>query len=57
MAPSLAAGSASRPRAAAAGNWHHRSSSAGLGQQWDAEEQDEAPMAAGTDPSPYIGLC
>lgn len=56
VALSLAAGSASRPRAATAGSWHHRSSLAGLGQQRDAEEQNEAPMAAGTDPGPYISL-
>ncbi|XP_066412596.1 von Willebrand factor A domain-containing protein 5B2 isoform X3 [Molothrus aeneus] len=43
------AGSASRTRAAAAGNWHHRSSSAGQGQQQEAEEQDEAPGTAGRD--------
>ncbi|KAM9275173.1 LOW QUALITY PROTEIN: von Willebrand factor A domain-containing protein 5B2 [Cariama cristata] len=46
------AGSASRPRAAAAGSWHHRSSSAGLGQQWDAEEEHEAPIAAERDETP-----
>ncbi|KAM9231414.1 von Willebrand factor A domain-containing protein 5B2 [Leptosomus discolor] len=46
------AGSASRPRGAAAGSWHHRSSSAGLGQQRDAEEQDEAPVAAEQDETP-----
>ena len=57
VVPSLAAGSASRSRAAAAGSWQHRSSSVGLGQQRDAEEQDEAPIAAGTDPGLYIGLC
>ncbi|KAM6127450.1 LOW QUALITY PROTEIN: von Willebrand factor A domain-containing protein 5B2 [Phoenicopterus ruber ruber] len=39
------AGSARRPQAAA-GSWNHRSSSAGLGPQRDAEEQDEAPVAA-----------
>ncbi|XP_039412918.1 von Willebrand factor A domain-containing protein 5B2 isoform X2 [Corvus cornix cornix] len=43
------AGSASRTRAAAAGNWHHRSSSAGQGQQQDVEEQDEAPGTAERD--------
>ncbi|XP_064577757.1 von Willebrand factor A domain-containing protein 5B2 isoform X3 [Zonotrichia leucophrys gambelii] len=43
------AGSASRTRAAAAGNWHHRSSSAGQGQQQEAEEQDEAPGTAEQD--------
>lgn len=57
VALSLAAGSASWLRATAAGSWPHRSSSAGLGQQRDREEQDEAPIAAGTDPDPYIGLC
>ncbi|XP_069648659.1 von Willebrand factor A domain-containing protein 5B2 isoform X1 [Haliaeetus albicilla] len=46
------AGSASRPRAATAGSWHHRSSLAGLGQQRDAEEQDEAPIAAERDETP-----
>lgn len=56
VAPSLAAGSASRPRAATAGSWHHRSSLAGLGQQRDAEEQNEAPITAGTDLGPYISL-
>lgn len=55
--PSLAAGSASRPRATVAGSWQHRSSSVGLGQQQDMEEQDEAPIAAGTDLGPDIGLC
>ncbi|XP_041898537.1 von Willebrand factor A domain-containing protein 5B2 isoform X1 [Corvus kubaryi] len=43
------AGSASRTRAAAAGNWHHWSSSAGQGQQQDVEEQDEAPGTAERD--------
>ncbi|XP_054691317.1 von Willebrand factor A domain-containing protein 5B2 isoform X1 [Grus americana] len=46
------AGSASRPRAVVAGNRHHRSSSVGLGQQRDAEEQDEAPIAAERDEAP-----
>ncbi|XP_023788695.1 von Willebrand factor A domain-containing protein 5B2 isoform X2 [Cyanistes caeruleus] len=46
------AGSASRTRAAAAGNWHHRSSSAGQGQQQDVEEQDEAPGTAERDEIP-----
>ncbi|KAK2530920.1 Vwa5b2 [Columba livia] len=40
------AGSANRPRATTAGSWPCRSSSAGLGQQRDREEQDEAPIAA-----------
>ncbi|XP_064929773.1 von Willebrand factor A domain-containing protein 5B2 isoform X3 [Columba livia] len=40
------AGSASRPRATPSGSWPRRSSSAGLGQQHDREEQDEAPIAA-----------
>lgn len=57
MASSLAAGSASRTRAAAAGNWHHRSSSAGQGQQQDVEEQDEAPGTAGTDLDLHVNLC
>ncbi|XP_050164113.1 von Willebrand factor A domain-containing protein 5B2 isoform X4 [Myiozetetes cayanensis] len=46
------AGSASRTRAAAAGNWHHRSSSAGQGQHQHAEEQDEAPGTAEQDETP-----
>ncbi|XP_075617973.1 von Willebrand factor A domain-containing protein 5B2 isoform X1 [Balearica regulorum gibbericeps] len=46
------AGSASRPRAVVVGNRHHRSSSVGLGQQRDAEEQDEAPVAAERDETP-----
>ncbi|KAM6062807.1 von Willebrand factor A domain-containing protein 5B2 isoform 2-T2 [Chlamydotis macqueenii] len=46
------AGSASQPRAAAAGSWHHRSSSAGLGQQRDAEGQDDAPITAEQDETP-----
>ncbi|KAM9378756.1 von Willebrand factor A domain-containing protein 5B2 [Phaethornis superciliosus] len=49
------AGLARRPRTAVAGSWHHRSSSRGLGQQRDAEEQDEAVIAAvreGTPDSP-----
>ncbi|XP_042656950.1 von Willebrand factor A domain-containing protein 5B2 isoform X2 [Tyto alba] len=46
------AGSAGRPRAAVAGSWHHRSSSGGLGQQRDAEEQDEAAVAAERDETP-----
>uniref|UniRef100_A0A8C4TR73 von Willebrand factor A domain containing 5B2 n=1 Tax=Falco tinnunculus TaxID=100819 RepID=A0A8C4TR73_FALTI len=46
------AGSASRPQAATAGNWHHRSSSAGVDQRRDAEEQDEAPVAAEQDETP-----
>ncbi|XP_077040175.1 von Willebrand factor A domain-containing protein 5B2 isoform X1 [Agelaius phoeniceus] len=46
------AGSASRTRAAAAGNWHHRSSSAGQGQQQEPEEQDEAPGTAERDEIP-----
>ncbi|XP_049658517.1 von Willebrand factor A domain-containing protein 5B2 isoform X1 [Accipiter gentilis] len=46
------AGSASRPRAATAGSWHHRSSLAGLGQQRDAEEQNEAPITAERDETP-----
>ncbi|XP_017665984.1 PREDICTED: von Willebrand factor A domain-containing protein 5B2 [Lepidothrix coronata] len=46
------AGSANRTRAAAAGSWHHRSSSAGQGQQQDAEEQDEAPGTAERDETP-----
>ncbi|KAM9279360.1 von Willebrand factor A domain-containing protein 5B2 [Morus bassanus] len=45
-------GSASQPRATVAGSWHHRSSSAGLGQQQDAEEQDEAHIAAEQDETP-----
>ncbi|XP_054138590.1 von Willebrand factor A domain-containing protein 5B2 isoform X3 [Melozone crissalis] len=43
------AGSGSRTRAAVAGNWHHRSSSAGQGQQQEAVEQDEAPGTAEQD--------
>lgn len=50
VALSLAAGSASRPPAAMAGSRHRGSTVAGLGQRRDAEEQDEAPVAAGTDP-------
>ncbi|XP_051482933.1 von Willebrand factor A domain-containing protein 5B2 [Apus apus] len=46
------AGSSSRPRAVPAGSWQHRNSSAGLGQQWDGEEQDEAPVAAERDETP-----
>ncbi|XP_071422334.1 von Willebrand factor A domain-containing protein 5B2 isoform X2 [Pithys albifrons albifrons] len=46
------AGSASQPRAAAAGSWHHQSSSAGRGQQPDAEEQDKAPGTAARDETP-----
>ncbi|XP_074768148.1 von Willebrand factor A domain-containing protein 5B2 [Athene noctua] len=46
------AGSASRPRASTAGSWNHRSFSVGLGQQQDAEEQDEAPVAAERDETP-----
>ncbi|XP_074955246.1 von Willebrand factor A domain-containing protein 5B2 isoform X1 [Phalacrocorax aristotelis] len=46
------AGSASQPRAAAAGSWHHRRSSAGLGQQRDAEGQDETPITAERDETP-----
>ncbi|OPJ78955.1 von Willebrand factor A domain-containing protein 5B2 [Patagioenas fasciata monilis] len=46
------AGSASRPQATAAGSWPHRSSSVGLGQQRDREEQDEAPIAADRDETP-----
>lgn len=57
VALSFAAGSASRPRATPSGSWPRRSSSAGLGQQRDREEQDEAPIAAGTDPDPCIALC
>ncbi|XP_061308327.1 von Willebrand factor A domain-containing protein 5B2 isoform X2 [Pezoporus flaviventris] len=40
------AGSIRQSRATAAGSWHHRSSSAGLGQQRDVEELDEAPLTA-----------
>lgn len=29
----------------------------GLGQLRDAEVQDEAPIAAGTTPGPYINFC
>ncbi|XP_071608604.1 von Willebrand factor A domain-containing protein 5B2 [Heliangelus exortis] len=46
------AGSASRTRAVMAGSWHHRSTSTGLGQQRDAEEQDEAVVAAVRDGTP-----
>ncbi|XP_075273474.1 von Willebrand factor A domain-containing protein 5B2 isoform X2 [Opisthocomus hoazin] len=45
-------GSASRPRAAAAVSWHHRSVSGGPGQQQHAEEQDEPPVAAERDETP-----
>ncbi|XP_061861874.1 von Willebrand factor A domain-containing protein 5B2 [Colius striatus] len=53
LAPELwgTAGSASR-RAPAAGNWQHRSSSAGLALQRDVEEQDEALVTAGRDETP-----
>lgn len=53
VAPSLAASSTRQSRATAAGSWHHRSSSVGLGQQRDMEELDEAPVTAGT----CISLC
>ncbi|KAM6326266.1 von Willebrand factor A domain-containing protein 5B2 [Podargus strigoides] len=46
------AGLASRPRATDAGSWHHRGSSAGLGQQRDAEEQNKGPIAAERDETP-----
>ncbi|XP_074446826.1 von Willebrand factor A domain-containing protein 5B2 isoform X1 [Larus michahellis] len=46
------AGSASRPPAAMAGSRHHGSTVAGLGQRRDAEEQDEAPVAAERDETP-----
>ncbi|XP_032925085.1 von Willebrand factor A domain-containing protein 5B2 isoform X1 [Catharus ustulatus] len=46
------AGSASRTRTAAAGNRHHRGSSAGQGQQQDVEEQHEVPGTAERDEIP-----
>lgn len=53
----LAANSTSRPRATKAGSRHQRGSSAGLGQQQNAEDQNETPIATGTGLGPYIHLC